>query len=169
MTSEEYKKAAEYWLLKDKEANQADRETLMHSAMEIISAHQNGVLGTCNDGQPRCTPVDYAYFDNAFYILTEGGLKFRGLEQQKTVSFTVFNHDGKFGNLKSIQIAGVAEIVSPDSKEYSKNAEIRKIPLSALQKINMYLIKIIPKEMVILDSELKHKGFSARGTIVFDD
>ena len=167
MNSEDYKKAAEYWLLKDREANLADRETLLRSAKEIISSHQNGVLGTCCDGLPRCTPVDYAYFNNAFYILTEGGLKFKGLEQNKNVSFTVFNHDGNFGNLKSIQVTGIAEIVGPDTEEYSKNAEIRKYPLSALQKINMHLLKIIPKEMIILDSALKQQGFSTRGTVIF--
>ena len=168
MTSEEYQKAAQHWLLKDKDANLADRETLLHSAQEIISAHQNGVLGTCSDGQPRCTPVDYAYFNDAFYILTEGGLKFKGLEQNKNVSFTVFNHDGKFGNLKSVQITGIAEIIEPDAEEYSKNAEIRKYPLPALQKMNMHLIKIVPKEIVVLDSSLKQLGFSTRGTVTIE-
>lgn len=165
MTAEEYKNASMYWISRDKETKQADRETLMNSITEIISAHQNGVLGTCSDNIPRCTPVDYAYFDGSFYILSEGGLKFKGLAENKNVSFTIYNHDGKFGNIRSLQVDGTAEIVEPDSEEYIKNAEVRKFPISTLKKINMHLIKIVPKKIVVFDSELRKKDFSSRGTV----
>ena len=167
MTKEEYQKAISHWTEKDKTAVKADRETLLHSAETILKERKNGVLGTAFENQPRCTPVDYAYFDGAIYILSEGGLKYQGLEQNKQVSFAVYFPDGTFGNLKSVQINGIAEMVSPDSEEYRKNAEVRGYSCSALQNLHMHLIKIIPKEMTILDSELKNQKFDSRGIVVF--
>ena len=62
MTSEEYKKAVDFWKAKE--------------CKEMLSV--------------RCTPLEYSYHDGCFGIFTESGEKFIGLEKNKNVSLAVF-------------------------------------------------------------------------------
>ncbi|MEE8808796.1 MAG: hypothetical protein SOI44_10320 [Lactimicrobium sp.] len=51
-------------------------------------------------------------------------------------------------------------------KEYVAEASIRHIPAEMLKKLPepMWLIKIIPDEMTLLDSSLKKEGYGSRQT-----
>ena len=52
------------------------------------------------------------------------------------------------------------------SEEYTVEAAFRKIPLDTLKKLPepMWLLKIIPDEIVFLNSDFKKEGFGARQT-----
>lgn len=161
--------AAAYWTKHDENGNIADRQTLLNIAETLLKEHKNGVIATCSDGQARATPVDYSYENKALYIFSEGGLKFRNLEGQK-VGFTIYNQDGTFGNLHSVQILGTASLTEPFSKEYNQLAELRHISLDYLKKMEhpMHLIKITPTEITVLDSDLTKQKLSSRGVITID-
>ena len=165
----EYIRTVNYWTAKEAESKKngtyADEATLLQTAEQILSAHKNGVLATAYKNQARATPVDYSYHNHAIYIFSEGGKKFASVQQK--VGFAVYNQDGTFGNLKSVQLSGNFELVKNFSEEYNQLAGIRGISVDYLKKMErpMFLIKIVPEEITILDSELKKAGFDSRGTI----
>ncbi len=164
MTHDEYLNAAEFWNIKDSAGKKAAPAEIIAAAERIILANKNCALATGYGGYVRCTPVDYTYHDGAFWVFTEGGMKFFSLADNKQVSLAIWEKNGTFGNLQGVQVMGTADTVEPFSDEYNKNAELRKIPLTALKNLKspMYLIKIVPSEMIVLDSGFKTQGFDSR-------
>ena len=115
----------------------------------------------------RCTPLKYSYHDGKFWIFTEGGEKFIGLEKNDNVSLAVFDKNPSFGELKSVQVMGKAAIIEPMSAEYVAHAEYKKVPVAALQKLfnqdrPMHLICITPVKMDVLYSDFKKQGYDIR-------
>ena len=169
MTTEEYKKAANYW--KTKEYNKMPEEQLKAAVEEHLSSNTVCALATGTGDYVRCTPLEYSFHDGKFWIFTEGGEKFIGLEKNKNVSLAVFDRSTGFNALKSVQVTGVAEIIEPLSEAYIAHAEYKKIPLTALQKLKdqghpMNLICVIPTRMDILCSEFKKQGYDSRQTLI---
>ena len=99
-----------------------------------------------------------------FYFFSEGGLKFKGLKENKNVGIAIFEPYGGFGQLKSLQVQGEAVMVEPFSDEYLMLMEHKKIPVEAMKKLPqaMNLIKVVPTTYDYLDSELKKDGFGSR-------
>lgn len=83
-----------------------------------------------------------------------------------SVFAAVFESNMSFGSLLSCQIQGNAEIVDLYSREYIAEASFRHIPAEMLQKLPspMWLIRIVPDEMTLLDSSLKKEGYGSRQT-----
>ena len=102
--------------------------------------------------------------DNHFYFFSEGGLKFRGLKKNKHVGMAIYEPYNGFGNLKSLQIEGMASLVEPFSEEYLKVMEYKKIPEAAMRNLPqpMALIKVVPEVFDLLDSDLKKEDFGSR-------
>ena len=88
MTSEEYKKAVDFW--KSKECKEMPSEQLKLVVEEFLHNSFVCALATGTDDYVRCTPLEYSYHDDCFWIFTEGGEKFIGLEKNKNVSLAVF-------------------------------------------------------------------------------
>lgn len=169
MTPEEYQAAAVYWVEKDKESKHMEPEQLKQEADAFLRAHNTCALATGGDGVIRCTPLEYSWHDGAVWIFSEGGKKFAGLEKNKKVSLAVYETYSGFGSLNSIQITGTAAIVPLFSEEYLQAAEFRKIPVEALKKLEhpMHLIKIVPEEMELLNSDFKKQGYGSRQKLRF--
>ncbi len=164
MDNIEYLKAADYWNDKDKSGKKAPPEQILRAAEQIFTACKNCALATGHADYVRCTPVDYTYHDGAFWIFTEGGQKFLSLRSNKNVSLAIYDTAGTFDNLKSVQVMGTAELIEPFSDEYVRNAELRKIPIATLKKLTypMYLLKITPSEIILLDTSFKQQGYDSR-------
>ena len=83
----------------------------------------------------------------AFIIFSEGGLKFKDLKENKNVGIAIFEPYGGFGQLKSLQMQGVASMIEPFSDEYLKLMEHKHIPVEAMKKLPqaMNLIKVFPE------------------------
>ena len=170
MTTNEYQSAATYW--KTKPTTQMPTTQLTPAVNDYLTASSICALATGCGDYVRCTPLEYSYHDGKFWIFTEGGEKFIGLEKNDNVSLAVFEKNPNFGSLKSVQIMGKARIVEPMSKEYVAHAEYKKIPVSALQKLAdqghpMHLICIAPTHMDILFSDFKKQGYGSRQTLDF--
>lgn len=90
--------------------------------------------------------------------------KFIGLEKNENVCLAIYDKYEGFGNLKSLQVMGKAELIEPFSDAYNRHAEIKKIPLSALEKLEspMHLICVTPIKIEVLFSDLKKDGYSSR-------
>jgi nitroimidazol reductase NimA-like FMN-containing flavoprotein (pyridoxamine 5'-phosphate oxidase superfamily) len=169
MTHEEFQKAANHWNVKDAQNTAMDRAALLAAAEAYILENNTAALATGAGTFVRCTPIEYAYHDGAFWMFSEGGEKFFALEQNPNVCLAIYDKYEGFGNVKGMQVSGTAEIVEPYSKEYLAAADFKKIPLAALKKLpeTMNLIKVTPKRIDFLNSNFKKAGFSSRQKLIF--
>ncbi|WP_242829517.1 pyridoxamine 5'-phosphate oxidase family protein [Butyrivibrio fibrisolvens] len=122
----DYNAAANYWLNKDVNSQKMPREQVLERITAFIEAHNTCTLATASEDHVRCTPIEYNFVDNRFYFFSEGGLKFRGLKKNKHVGMAIYEPYNGFGNLKSLQIEGMASLVEPFSDEYLKVRNIRR-------------------------------------------
>ena len=139
---------------------------------EYLSAGSVCALATGCGDYVRCTPLEYSYHDGKFWIFTEGGEKFIGLEKNVNVSLAVFDKNPSFAGLKSVQVSGKVKIVEPMSEEYVAHAEYKKIPVSSLQKLidqghSMHLLCVEPLKMDVLFSDFKKQGYDVRQDLDF--
>ena len=165
MTTEEFKSAAKFW--KEKERAEMPAEQLKAVVEEYLGSSSVCALATGSGDYVRCTPLEYSYHDGKLWIFTEGGEKFIGLEKNDNVSLAVFDKNPSFGELKSVQIMGRADIIEPMSEVYIAHAEYKKIPVTALQNLAdqghpMHLICITPVRMDVLFSDFKKQGYDSR-------
>lgn len=164
MTHEEYERAANHWKIADAGGIAMSRDDILSAAEAYIRINNTCALATASDAFVRCTPIEYTYRDGCFWMFSEGGLKFAALEHNKNVCLAIYDKYDGFGNLKGMQVTGMAVVVPPFSEEYVAAAESKKIPLEALRKLPepMNLIKVSPTHIDFLNSDFKKNGFSSR-------
>jgi len=160
----DYDTAASYWTEKARDSAKMELETLKERIDSFITGHNTCALATASADMVRCTPIEYNYLDGIFYLFSEGGLKFKALKENRRVGMAIYEPYDGFGNLKSLQVEGNAEIIEPFSDEYMKLLEYKKISVEAIKKMPhpMNLIKIVPDSFDYLDSDLKKDGFDIR-------
>lgn len=165
MTHEQFKKAAQHW--KNKGQSTMPKEQLKQAVDAYINANNTCALATGEGGYVRCTPIEYSFHDDKFWMFSEGGEKFIGLEKNENVCLAIYDKYDGFGNLKSLQIMGKAELIEPFSDVYKAHAEYKKIPLAALEKLEspMHLICVTPIKIEVLFSDFKKDGYSSRQTL----
>lgn len=167
MTHEQYKDAAQNW--DKKESVPMPEAELKKTVEDYIKANNTCALATGTGEYVRCTPIEYSFHDGKFWMFSEGGKKFIGLETNPNVCLAIFDKYDGFGSLRSIQAMGKAELVEPFSAAYNAHAEYKKIPLTALEKLPtpMNLICVTPTEINALFSDFKKEGYGSRQTIIF--
>lgn len=160
----DYDKAAEYWIERDKESAKLEENELVKKINTFVEGHNTCALATASADGVRCTPIEYNYSDGCFYFFSEGGLKFKGLKENKHVGIAIYEPYSGFANLKSLQIEGIASMIEPFSDEYLSIMAIKKIPVETMKKLPcpMNLIKVVPKCFDYLDSDLKKDGYGSR-------
>lgn len=167
MTHEDYVNSANFWNEQDKMSVKMKPEKLIKEIEAYIQENDTCALATGAEDFVRCTPIEYRYRNGLFWIFTEGGEKFLALEKNKNVCIAIFETYQGFGKLKGLQVTGEAELVEPFSERYMEAAQIRKIPVEALNKMGhaMNLLCIKPHKMTYLNSEFKNMGYGSRQTI----
>lgn len=165
----DYRKAQNYWKEKDASAVKMDAAPLRESIEAYLGANDTCALATGANGFIRNTPIEYSYHDGCFWLFSEGGEKFIGLESNPNVCIAVFDKYSGPANLKGLQVMGKAEMVEPFSEAYNAHAACKKIPLAALEKLNppMNLICVHPVSADFLNSDFKKGGFAARQHLTF--
>ncbi len=164
MWEPDYEEQANYWIEKDAASEKLAPEKLKERIGTFLSERKTCALATAAEGLVRCTPIEYNYLDGAFYLFSEGGLKFRALKENKNVSLAIFDGYDGFGNLKGLQVQGAASLIEPFSEEYVKLLEYKKIPVESMRKLPkaMNLIKVVPVSFDFLDAALKQDGVDIR-------
>lgn len=164
VTHEEFENAARYW--NNKEQIKMPRDELKSAIEEYLNANNTCALATGTGDFVRCTPIEYSYHDGKFWMFSEGGEKFIGLEKNNNVCLAVFDKYDNFHTLKSVQVVGKAELVEPFSDTYNTHAEYKKIPLDALKNLKpaMNLICVTPVKVEALFSDFKKAGYTSRQT-----
>ncbi len=169
MDKKEYSRAENYWKTYDEASLKMERNAIWTFADKYLSEHSTCVLATGYNDFVRCTPIEYTWINHSFYLLSEGGMKFKALSENKNVSLAIFESYKGFRNIASIVVTGKAELIEYDNEEYHMLLEHKKIPKDAIQKLThpMYLIKVIPEAMELLFSEFKASGFDLRQQLTF--
>ena len=164
----DYKKAASYWMEKDEKATRMDHDLLLAQIERFILAHNTCAMATGCGDFVRCTPIEYNYKDGRFWFFSEGGLKFRALEDNKNLCLAIYDSYIGFGQIGGMQIAGTAEIVEPWTDEYMNLLEFKKIKAEKLKQLptTMYLIKVTPTRIDFLCSEFTQMGYNSRQTYI---
>lgn len=159
-----YENAQNYWKKKAETSQRMDPEILKTRIAEYVGDGGTCALATGSGDFVRNTPIEYSYHDGCFWMFSEGGEKFIGLEKNPKVCIAIFDKYEGFGKLKGLQVMGVAEIVEPFSEEYNAHAAVKNIPLTALQKLDspMNLIKVKPVCADFQNSEFKQEGYDSR-------
>ncbi len=170
MTRDEYKSAADFW--KTKERREMPGEQLKPAVDEFLSSSTVCALATGTGAYVRCTPLEYSFHDDKFWIFTEGGEKFIGLAQNNNVSLAVFEKNTDFGSLKSVQVMGIAKIIEPMSEEYLAHAEYKRVSVEVLQNLAdkgqpMHLLCIEPVRIDVLFSDFRKQGYDSRQALNF--
>ncbi len=140
------------------------KEQLKKTVRNYINDNNVCVLATRTGDYVRCTPLEYSYHDDKFWIFSEGGAKFIGLVKNENVCLAVFDGYDRFHNLKSVQVMGKAEIIALFSKCYNVHAKYKKLPLFALEQFaaTVNLICVTPTKIEALFSYFKKDGYDAR-------
>lgn len=137
---------------------------LQEEIEKFIINHNTCALATGIGGFVRCTPVEYQYYKCNFCIISEGGMKFKGILQNKSVSMSIADNYKTMNDVKGLQISGLAEIVPSFNEEYLEVFKSKGIELSTLEKlsIDLYLIKVIPQKFEFLNVDIKKNNFDSK-------
>lgn len=164
-----YDEASEYWT--SRERSYKRHPEAKKSLLDFITTHHICALATGAGDFVRCTPIEYNWVDQAFWLFSEGGLKFRALKDNKNVCLAIYDEVKGlgFGQLHSVQISGTAEIIMPFSEDYMKLLAYKHIPEAAIRKMQppIHLIRIFPAEADYLNSDFKKDGYDSRQHILF--
>lgn len=150
-----YDEASEFWIRKEQNTKKYP-EAKAH-LMAFIASHHICALATGSGSFVRCTPIEYNWVDQSFWLFSEGGLKFRALKNNNNVCLAIYDEAKGFGfgELHSAQISGTAEIIEPFSDDYRRLLEYKHIPEAMIRKLPepIHLIQILPKEANYLNSD----------------
>ena len=164
MSGIDWEAAASHWT--DQETGEArlPREELLAEIEAFLGRHRICALATAGNGIVRNTTVEYVHADGAFWIISEGGLKFRALQANRNVCLAIHDDDVSFDTLAGLQVTGTAEVLEPFGPEYTRACELRGIPVERLRAMPfvMNIIKVSPTRYDYVDGTLKERGFSPR-------
>ena len=164
MTPEEYDRAARYWTSRDAVGTRLPREDALARIDAFLSTHTTCALATGNGTFVRCTPLEYAWHDGRIWILSEGGLKFRGLAHNAHVCLAVFDPYTTMGQTHGLQVTGTADIVGEDDPHYARELAGKGLTVERLHRMGarLHLLRITPQSYDLLDSDLRGEGVDAR-------
>ena len=166
----DWEAAANHWIEKESDEARMPEGELIAEIEGFLAHRKVCALACAGAGIVRNTPVEYLYAEGAFWIFSEGGLKFKALHENGDVCLAMFDDDPSFGSLSGLQVTGRAEVLEPFSSEYAHACELRGIPVERLEKLPfaMNVIKVTPVRYDYLDSSLKERGYSSRQHVDFD-
>lgn len=171
MTKQEYQAAARYWEEKDADSVKLEQSKLRPMVEEYIQSNNTCALATGTGDYVRCTPIEYSWHDGCFWMFSEGGKKFIGLEKNPNVCLAIYDKYEGFGKLHGMQVMGLAELVEPFSPRYNAHAAHKKISLDVLRKLPtpMHLICVRPTRIDCLFSDFKKLGCAPRQTLFLEE
>ena len=158
-----------FWIEQQKTAKHMVPEKALRHIVNFIKNHNTCALATATGDFVRCTPIEYTYMDDCFYLYSEGGAKFIGLEKNKNVSLAIFEYYGDKNDSHGLQIAGEAELFPPRCELFKKVLAFKGIPYDVMKaaKVDVCLIKITPKEYEMYDTDFVKAGYDVRQIIRF--
>ncbi|WP_329886021.1 pyridoxamine 5'-phosphate oxidase family protein [Pseudoramibacter sp. HA2172] len=163
----DFERAARFW--DEKAAAEPLEQKMPRAELEakldaFLAAHQTLALATGSGDRLRCTLLEYLWYEGRIYIFTEGGHKFDGLARNARVAAAVYEPYAGMGRLASVQIAGTASVIDPESPTYRTLCAARGIGEAAFKALPtpLYLLEIRLAQVELLFSEFQKAGYSSR-------
>jgi len=158
----DFKAAQNYWVEKDKEGKKMPDSDLLSAIVDYIKVHNTMALATGYGDFVRNTPVEYEWYQDAFWFLSEGGMKYIALEKNRNVCIAIC--DQMNPGCHGLQVMGTLEFIEPDSEAYTAFMKYRKIDPNAFSKMPypMPMMRIVPVSADYFDSALGKKGYFMR-------
>ena len=140
---------------------------LMDRIEAFIDRHNTLDLAVSSENFVRLTPLEYIYIDGEFYIITEGGLKFRGLLLSESVSCAIYDRADGAGIPESLQMQAKASIIERGSAEYWRILAMKGLGKAemATLPVTLFVIKITPQQYAFLSPSFRDKGMDVRQTL----
>jgi len=153
-----------FWFEQQKNAKHMEKEATLEAIEKFIKNHNTCALATAYGDYVRCTPIEYTFMDHEFYLYSEGGSKFVGLEHNKNVSLSIFEYYGDKNDSHGLQVMGKAELFPPRCELFKKVLEFKGIPYDVMKaaKVDVCLIKITPEVYEMYDTDFVKAGFDVR-------
>ncbi|MFY9296890.1 MAG: pyridoxamine 5'-phosphate oxidase family protein [Clostridiales bacterium] len=129
-------------------------DDLKDHIVDFLKDRSQGSLATCADHIPRSSPVRYYLGNNMnIYILSAGGEKFNTIDRNPKVCLLVNTDYIDFRQIKGVQIFGKA-VTSLQKPHLFNEAQqqCRELNEKAAQLHDLMVIKVIPEEVVYLNS-----------------
>ena len=133
---------------------QLSLDELKSNITNFLKEHKAGALATCINNIPRSSPVQYFLGESLnIYILSAGGDKFNSIAENPNVCLLVNTEYINYRKIKGVQIFGKAVTSLHDSSLLEEAKKYAHDPyLIENEKDNLKAIKIVPYEIVYLDS-----------------
>lgn len=148
----------------EKPKKRLPKEELKIYIGEYIKENNTLVLATGKEDFVRATPIEYIYYKNKFYMITEGGLKFVGIYENRNVSMGIYKDYKNMNDIQGMQITGTCEIIKKDSEEYKEILNVKGINIENLENlpVTMNMIKVKPTKYEFIDSKFKKMGYDVK-------
>ena len=148
-------------------AKPMEEEAIMNAIRGYVGEKGTLALATSTSGFIRCTPLKYQFLDDVFYIVTEGGMKFRGILDNGRVCAAIYTSDEEGGIMKSLQFLGDAQTVEVGSAEYKVAMTARLITEEELERrpSTLFLIRITPLRYEFMNRDFEEMGFDANQSL----
>ncbi|MBI5374096.1 MAG: pyridoxamine 5'-phosphate oxidase family protein [Candidatus Schekmanbacteria bacterium] len=108
-------------VLKQK-AKRLNKEELEAAITDFLAKHILCTLATCDNNEPRATPIRYRSEGMNIFFLTEGGGKVKNMLSNPKVSVGIHGEYSGFDSVKGLQLWGTAEVIEPGDTERYKAA-----------------------------------------------
>jgi menaquinone-dependent protoporphyrinogen IX oxidase len=130
---------------------------------EFLTNHNTCTLSTSYKERVRSTPIEYNYFDECIYFLSEGGEKFANILLNENVGIAVYEDYTTMNNLAGIQIQGRASIIE-NEEEHRDIIKKKGLNPKFIDKmpVNMNIIKIEIQKIEFLYSKFKEMGYEPK-------
>ena len=158
-----------FWKEQQKTAKHMDREQALAHILGFIERHNTCALATGTGDFVRCTPIEYTFMDGEFYLYSEGGDKFVGLEKNLNVSLAIFEYYGDKNDSHGLQVMGRATLYPPRCELFKKVLAFKGIPYDVMKaaKVDVALIRITPMVYEMYDTDFVKAGFDVRQIVRF--
>lgn len=159
-----------FWIEQQKTAVHMEPEKSFAHIENFIKNHNTCALATGYGDHIRNTPIEYTYMDGKFYLYSEGGMKFVGLEQNSNVCLAIFEYYGDPRDSHGLQVMGTATLYPPRCDLFKKVLEFKGIPYDVMKaaKVDVCLIEITPSVMEMYDTDFVKEGYDVRQYAFFD-
>lgn len=148
----------------NKSLKKLNRKELFEEINKFIINNNTCALATGIGDYVRNTPIEYTYYNNNFYFISEGGSKFKGILQNSNVSIAIFDKYTSMNQLKGMQVTGESEIIPCWSEEYIQVINFKGLNINVLRNlpVNLNLIKVVPQAYEFLNTDFKEKGADSK-------
>lgn len=148
----------------NKPLKELTRQELFKEINKFIINNNTCALATGRGDYVRNTPIEYTFYKNNFYFISEGGFKFRGILQNSNVSIAIFNKYTSMNELKGMQVTGKSEIIPCWNEEYIQVINYKGLNINTLINllVDLNLIKVVPQVFEFLNTDFKKKGMDSK-------